>query len=74
MRTSPNWETRQVPCGASITLTNPTGRVPSSDRVSSNGGRKYSSAASVSDSGSFAIDHSTTLGWFLSRATSSRIA
>ena len=25
-------------------------------------------------SGSFAIDHSTTLGWFLSRATSSRIA
>ena len=28
----------------------------------------------MSDSGSLAIDHRTTLGWFLSRATSSRIA
>ena len=29
---------------------------------------------SVWDSGSLAMLHSTTLGWFLSRATSSRIA
>ena len=64
-----------MPYGASMTLTNPTGRVGSSSRVSSNSGSEVVlGALGVSDSGSLAIDHSTTLGWFLSRATSSRIA
>ena len=57
-----------------MTLTKPTGRVGSNCQVSSNSGSKYLSAPSVSDSGSLAIDQSTTLGWFLSRATSSRMA
>src|SRR3954447_24006820 len=55
-------------------LTVPTGRVGSSSRVSASSGWKYATDASVSDSGSLAMLHRTTLGWFLSRATSSRIA
>src|SRR5664279_615301 len=40
MTTSANWETRHAPCGASTTLTNPTGRVGSAALATSNSGRK----------------------------------
>ena len=74
MSTSANWDTRHLPYGASITLTKPTGLVGSASRAAANSGRKYSSEASESDSGSFAIDQITTLGRFLSRAMRSSIS
>ena len=40
--------------------------------MSCTSGSKYSRAPSSFEAGSFVIDHITTLGWFLSRATSSR--
>jgi hypothetical protein len=51
-----------------------TGRVGSSRRVSATSGSKYGRAAGETVSGSLAMLHSTTHGWFLSRAISSRIA
>ena len=53
---------------------NPTGRVGSRRRVSATSGSKYARASGATVSGSLAMLQITTHGWFLSRATSSRIA
>jgi hypothetical protein len=74
MSSPASWLTLPEPYGAGMTLTKPTGRLGSSSRVSANSGSKYSRTVLVSASGSLAMLHRTTHGWFSSRATSSRIA